>query len=537
IQASDLLYSDPSFAALPNGTTLYAGQIIGPPSYWSGANDKRYALDVVYQSGTTGTPNGGATTCTGSAGTSVLTCTSASDLSVGQRITLGSDANKTITYVDATNPGAVRVNLASTLGATHSTATMLSFSAPVLGPEIQMPTKSPSVPTTLAWTQGDVEQNSAAAANGVAAWVNVAGGTPGSWAGVPLGDSNGQITASQIALSSRQGMDARVMTAGTVSGTASPLCTDANGGVTTSGCPIGAVVTNTPAWLMNLGTGADGSYEYSSTASCTTSPTHCIVNCTAASPCSITVGEMSTTQFQVDSGAYVYDNLAGTGQGLVVHSQGACNDFGTILVNGTRNTWANTQKGIGGGSSGGSGGGSSAGTLGVYSYPSTVGSGSGQASGGVAGAASGGNGGSGSTISASVLRGFVNAGAGGLDGLYLTGAAGVQGGNSGGSGGNAGGSMVQMCASISGTGGVVDASGAYGNPASANSTGAGSGGGGGVVILSSQATVSAWPTVYVAGGPGGLVTVPEAVATSGSCTTQPKATLGVASGALNGTCT
>jgi hypothetical protein len=58
-----------------------------------------------------------------------------------------------------------------------------------------------------------------------------------------------------------------------------------------------------------------------------------------------------------------------------------------------------------------------------------------------------------------------------------------------------------------------------------------------VVILSSQATVTTWPSVYVAGGPGGLATVPEAVATSGTCTSQPKATLGVTSGALSGTCT
>jgi hypothetical protein len=94
-----------------------------------------------------------------------------------------------------------------------------------------------------------------------------------------------------------------------------------------------------------------------------------------------------------------------------------------------------------------------------------------------------------------------------------------------------------MCASTSGTGGVIDLSGAYGMSPAANSTGAGSGGGGGVGILSSQTAVSTWPTIYVAGGPGGLVTVPEALETSGSCSTQRKATLGVTSGALNGTCT
>jgi hypothetical protein len=43
-----------------------------------------------------------------------------------------------------------------------------------------------------------MEQDSAATANGVAAWVNTAAGTPGSWAGIPLGDSNGKIAASQL---------------------------------------------------------------------------------------------------------------------------------------------------------------------------------------------------------------------------------------------------------------------------------------------------------------------------------------------------
>jgi hypothetical protein len=198
VHASNLLYADTAFAALPNGTTLYAGQILAPPSYWNGANGKRYALDVVYQTGTTGTPNGGGTTCTGTSGTSILTCSSATDLSTGQRITIGTDANKTVNYIDATQTGAVLVNLVSNLGATYSTATALSFAAPVLGPEIQMPTKSSAAPSSLAWSQGDMEQNSGATANGVAAWVNVAAGTPGTWAGIPLGNSNGQITPSQI---------------------------------------------------------------------------------------------------------------------------------------------------------------------------------------------------------------------------------------------------------------------------------------------------------------------------------------------------
>jgi len=270
VKAFDFLYSDAAFAALPNATTVFAGQIVAPPAYWSGANGKRYALDVVYQTGTTGTPNGGNTTCVtqwsvtaytiqnnvititasnkvvpgqtvslGGFGTSsflngqVLTvsvnglsssqfqapityanvslttepgtvlgygnyvCSSATDLSPGQTIAVGSDSGKLINNVNATNPAQVLVNVTTSVGA-FSSPTVLSFTAPVIGPEMQLPTKSAAAPTSLAWSQGDMEQNSGATANGVAAWVNVAAGTPGAWAGIPLGNSSGQITPAQI---------------------------------------------------------------------------------------------------------------------------------------------------------------------------------------------------------------------------------------------------------------------------------------------------------------------------------------------------
>jgi hypothetical protein len=198
VQASAFLYSDTAFGALPNGTTLLPGQIIAPPTYWKGVNGNRYAIDVVYQSGTTGTPNSGNTTCTGTSGTYVLTCSSATDLSAGQRISIGTDTNKSISYIDATNSSAVVVNLQSTLSATYSTATALTFFTPTFGPEIQFPTKSSAAPTTLTWSQGDMEQNSGATANGIAAWVNVVAGTAGTWAAIPLGNSSGQINTSQI---------------------------------------------------------------------------------------------------------------------------------------------------------------------------------------------------------------------------------------------------------------------------------------------------------------------------------------------------
>jgi hypothetical protein len=237
VLASPYMFSDVAFAAVPNGTTLYAGQIIAPPAYWTAGNaaSGRYAIRVVQQTGTTGAPNAGATTCS-TTGNAFATCTSATDLSPGQHLTIGSATNLTVLYIDATHPSAAVVAFTSGTGLAQTNAA-LSFSAPVLGLEMQMPTKSSAAPTTLAWSQGDLEQNSGATANGVAGWVNVAGGTPGTWAGIPLGDAAGKIAVSQVTPASLQGTDGKLLTAGTVSGTASPLCTDANGGATTAGCP------------------------------------------------------------------------------------------------------------------------------------------------------------------------------------------------------------------------------------------------------------------------------------------------------------
>jgi hypothetical protein len=196
IPASAFLYSDTAFNALPNGTTLFAGQILAPPAYWRGENGKRYALDVVNKTGTTGTLNRGQTTCKTTAVGWQLLCTSADDLSSGQRISIGS-VNTEVKFVNATNPTSVLVSTTSSVGAI-STPAVLNFTAPVLGYEMQLPTKSPSPPSALAWAEGDMELNSKAAANGVAAWINVAGGDPGVWAGIPLGNNKGQINSSQI---------------------------------------------------------------------------------------------------------------------------------------------------------------------------------------------------------------------------------------------------------------------------------------------------------------------------------------------------
>jgi hypothetical protein len=270
--------------------------------------------------------------------------------------------------------------------------------------------------------------------------------------------------------------------------------------------PVSAVNPNTPSWLQFLGNGADGAN-------------------TAAN--GNLIGERYYTNFTVPYGntVIVYGNI-----GLIVHATGTCTIAGTILANG-QTVGAVAVNGLVSGG-GGSGGGATAGTAGKpYTVLTT-----GTAGGGTAGAASGGNGGNGGTESTYYyIRSFLAGGAG-VDGSG-SGGSGVQGGSSGGAGGGPGANVILMCASIVGTDGthtgIIDASGGYGAPPSANSTGAGSGGGGAAVILSSQAAVATWPAIYTAGGPGGLVTVPEGAATSGSCTSQPKVTLGVTSGALS----
>ncbi len=220
--APSLLESDAAFAALPNATTLYKGQAIAPPVSW-GANTLRYPLDVVYQSGTTGTPNGGNTTCTASSSAGTLTCSSATDLNIGEYLSLSGTTGMEITNVNALNSGAVVVSVNSTPG-NVTTPAPLSFTPPALGPEIQLPTKSSTAPSgsSTTYSQGDFIENSGASANGIAGWVNTAPGAPGSWAAIPLGNAGGQLSLAQV-------------TNGTQS--ASPVCPNGTGGaLTTSGC-------------------------------------------------------------------------------------------------------------------------------------------------------------------------------------------------------------------------------------------------------------------------------------------------------------
>jgi hypothetical protein len=267
--------------------------------------------------------------------------------------------------------------------------------------------------------------------------------------------------------------------------------------------------TQAPLWLQYLGGGSGGS------------------NTTASGAM---LGEYYYINFTVPYG----NTVTTSGSGLVIHATGSCTIAGTINAFGS-------APGVtyGGSTGGGGGGGTAAGTAAaaIYELP---GSNDTAVLGGTAGAASGGAGGSGSTPGTGTWRSaWTNTNS--TDGLYMTGTNGGAGGSSGGTGGYAGSAVTLICGAIIGTDGthvgIINVSGQAGTPAAANSTGSGGGGGGGAVILSSQKAVSTWPTIYTAGGPGALATAPQALGVGGSCTTQPKATLGVTSGALNGTCT
>lgn len=283
-----------------------------------------------------------------------------------------------------------------------------------------------------------------------------------------------------------------------------------------SGVSAANLATDTaPLWLQYLGTGADGAE------SC------------ASGTCALS-GEKYNTTFNVSSGAVV--TVAGS---LVVHATGACTVNGLIAASGATNILANTG-GLAGGSSGGSGGGTGAGTAGESSWASLAMTGAASVlqAGGSAGASSGGNGGNGGALTTNPERWILNSGLG-IDGYNFTGANSVAGANSGGAAAKGGGSVILMCASITGTG-TIDVSGAPGNPPNANSEGASGGSGGGVAILSSQAAETFAINIDTGGGAGGQVSIPYAVAAPTSSTASgnagiipPLLTLGVSSGALS----
>ena len=274
---------------------------------------------------------------------------------------------------------------------------------------------------------------------------------------------------------------------------------------------VANAITSAPMWLRWQGDGSDGAISCTSTIS----------------------GEKWATTFTVANGNTCTCNSSIAG--CVIRATGACTIAGTFNSRGVDTS--QTASGLWGGSGGGSGGGAAGGAAGAstaYGGIQTSGSGLGLGNGGTAGTSSGGNGGNGAVPSAAAQKAMLSQGLTADTGY--SGADGAVGGSSGGAKGHGAPGVILVCASIDGTGGVIDATGGYGTPPAANSTGAGSAGGGGVVILSTH-TLTAAPTIYVNGGQGGPVAVPAAQMTSGAgCTTIPVLTLGLSGGALN-TCT
>ena len=185
--ASPFLETPPDFSSLTSGRTLLKGEVIAPPAYFqcgtTGCN--RYALDVVQATGTVGTLNGGSTTCTAAGGTAQMTCSSDVGLSDGQIVVLAGNATThQIKYMDDHNPTAVVVTTLNNIAA--ATNATLSYSAPVLGSEMQLITKASAAPTTGTCGQGDFIENSSATAGGIAGWSCTTAGSPGTWTPIYL---------------------------------------------------------------------------------------------------------------------------------------------------------------------------------------------------------------------------------------------------------------------------------------------------------------------------------------------------------------
>jgi len=162
---------------------------------------------------------------------------------------------------------------------------------------------------------------------------NLTNGTTGSGA-VVLATSptivtpvlNGAATGTGI-----QGTDAKLLTSGTVSGAGAALCTDANGGATTSGCSIVITSANLTAQQGNIGAttlvtpGANGFYHFSCylvlTRAATTSSTlpNCVVGWNDADTATAETASMTQTS-------------TGNTVGLLASSPGNLLNVGSIFA-------------------------------------------------------------------------------------------------------------------------------------------------------------------------------------------------------------
>jgi hypothetical protein len=122
------------------------------------------------------------------------------DLQNGQTfLAVGAAQSAQIEAINALNPMAVLLTMSRALGTVSSPAAF-NFVAPVLGLEIQLPTKSAAAPSTLAWSEGDVEQMSTAAVNGPCLLVATTAGTPGTWSEIPCGNAAGVLLPAQASV-------------------------------------------------------------------------------------------------------------------------------------------------------------------------------------------------------------------------------------------------------------------------------------------------------------------------------------------------
>jgi hypothetical protein len=244
-------------------------------------------------------------------------------------------------------------------------------------------------------------------------------------------------------------------------------------------CQVAHAQQLTPEWLRFLGDGSSGTYS-----------------CTSGT-CALG-DERWFSSFTVSAGATVV-SLANNGP-FVVRSTGTCTVAGTISnsVN-TGNGGGVLNEGDLGGAGGGGGGGAVAGSAGLNS----VGDGNVVIVAAGAKGAAGQNGGNAASPTLSQYRTLISGGTYWAVGGSTGGAGGGNGaGVAGGKGGNGGGPVILVCNTINFTG-TIDASGAPGQPAPANSTGSGGGGGGGYVILSAVNYTANSGTINTAGGAGG----------------------------------
>jgi hypothetical protein len=210
ITATSCVTSTHTMTFTGSGITFSTGNIVHVmgtgESTLNGLNGAGF--DWVVLSGATSTsfsvnmPCGMMTTNSSDTGSAFISLTT--DIGIGSQVAAGSiltcstltNGYNQISRMDASNPQAVLITFNHNMA--NTTAAPLVFCPPLLNNEMQIATKSSTAPTTGSWIAGDHVQNSNASPNGVADWVNVGAGAPGTWGGVPVGNSSGQLGTSQV---------------------------------------------------------------------------------------------------------------------------------------------------------------------------------------------------------------------------------------------------------------------------------------------------------------------------------------------------